>query len=237
MKCVDVKDNLDALLDGEVEITQKRKIENHLETCVSCQAEFKNLRAVSATLKQHPTISAPALLDEKVFRAFRDFHAEKTTEKLPQEKNGWFGIPRFAVATTLILFALATISAFQLGRMSANEVGSVLPQVQEKSTSTTDEFAQDNLKKDENPTQTKIVEVPVVQKTIVKVPVLKEKIITKMIYVNTKNKLRSTVVVKNSLALKNSLENNGYITQTNLKGFQPVSVFEIKISKKEKDNE
>ena len=73
MKCIDVKENLDALADGEIEFTQKREIENHLADCVSCKTEFENLQAIGKSIKQHLQISAPAVLDEKVFSAFQDF--------------------------------------------------------------------------------------------------------------------------------------------------------------------
>ena len=119
--------------------------------------------------------------------------------------------------------------------MSASEVSIVMPQVQENKTSISDEFAE-NVEKS---TPAKIVEVPVIQEKIVKVPVIKEKVVIKTVYVNgnKENEIRSTVPAKNGFALKNSVEDNGYLTQTNLKGFQPVSEFKLKISKKEKENE
>lgn len=224
MKCINVEENFDALLDGEVSFLQKREIEKHLENCVSCQTEYENLQAIGGILKQNLAISAPSFLDEKVFSEFKNFHPEKS----PKEKIGWFGIPRFAFTTAMILFVLATISAFQIGRMSASEISIVMPEVQENKTSNR-----------EKQTSIKIVEVPVFREKIVEVPVIREKIVTKTIYVN-RNKEKETqpnVSAKNNFTLKSSVENNGYLTQTNLKDFQPVSEFKIKISKEEKENE
>lgn len=241
MKCIDTKENLDAFVDGEIEISLGEEIERHLENCAACQAEFKSLQVIKGSLKQNLRVSAPAFLDEKVLSAFKAFQQEKRVEKVKEEtqteKIGWFGIQRFAFAATLILFALATISAFQIGKMSASEVSIVVPRIEENKAPTTSEFAGNNLKKDERLTPTKIVEVPVIREKIIKIPVIKEKIVTKTIYADKENKVRSNVPAKNSLALKNSVKDNEYLTQTNLKGFQPVSDFKLKITKEENKDE
>lgn len=231
MKCNDVKENLDALLDGEVEIFQTEKIENHLENCVSCQTEFKNLQAVSRTLKQNLAVSAPAFLDAKILSEFASFHAAKRAEK-PQEKSskekiGWFGIPRFAFATALVLFALTTFSAFQIGRMSAGEISLVMPQVQENPA----------VKQDEKSAAVKIVEVPVIREKIVEVPVIKEKIVTKKIYVNQEKAVENMDKSKANTALNEKKANNEYLTPIELEGFQPVAKIKARITKKSEVNE
>ena len=224
MKCINVKENLDALLDGEVSFTQKREIENHLETCVSCQTEFENLQAISGILKQNLAISAPLFLDKKVFSEFKNFHAEKPKEKL--QKIGWFGIPRFAFAAALILFTLGIISAFQIGKMSASEISVIMPEVQENKTLNQEKIM-----------SVKIVEVPVIREKIVKVPVIKEKIVTKIIYVNKDEKTDTNLPAKKDFALKNKIEDNKYLTRSNLEGFQPVSEMNLRISKEDNQNE
>lgn len=231
MKCNEVKENLDALLDGEAAIFQTEKIENHLENCFSCQTEFKNLQMLSRTLKQNLPVSAPAFLDEKIFSEFENFHAAKRAEK-PQEKSskekiGWFGIPRFAFAAALVLFTLATISAFQIGRMSASEISLVMPEVQENTA----------VKQDEKSMPVKIVEVPVIREKIVEVPVIKEKIVTKKIYINQENAVENEDKSKVSTALNEMKANNEYLTPIELKGFQPVAKIKARITKKSEVNE
>lgn len=243
MKCIDTKENLDAFVDGEIEISLAEGIKRHLENCAACQAEFKSLQVINGSLKQNLRVSAPAFLDEKVLSAFKAFHEEKRVEKVREEtqteKIGWFGIQRFAFAATLILFALATISAFQIGKMSASEVSIVMPRIEENKALMTAEFAGSNPIMDERSIPTKFIEVPIVREKIIKVPVIKEKIVTKTIYADKdkENKVRSNVPAKNNLALKNSVKDNEYLTQTNLKGFQPVSDFKLKITKEENKDE
>ena len=234
MKCISVAENLDALLDGEIESAQKRKVENHLEICPSCQTEFNNLQAMSQTLKRSLAISAPPLLDDKIFGEFKSFHAAKAADKSPREKIGWFGIPRFALAATLVLFTFGIIAAFQIGKMSAGEIVVSMPQVQENDTP---ETAKNDSIENEKSVQIKYVEVPVVQEKIVKVPVVQEKIVTRIIYKNvdvedTKKSLLNSDKTKD-FTVSSRLKDNRYSTRTNLKGFQIVSDLNPKIIKGE----
>ncbi len=243
MKCTEVKQNLDAFFDGEIVPTQRDLIETHLENCGFCQTEFENLQSVKNVLKQSLPVSVPAVLDEKVMSAFQSFHnkqrASKIKEETKTEKIGWFAVPRFVFAVALVLFALATISAFQLGRMSVDQASVIVPQIKENNDLTTSKFAENNSENVQNANQIKIVEVPVIREKIVKVPVIEEKIVIKTVYVtkDLENKPRTNLSENNRLALKNSVENNGYLTQTNLKGFQPVAEINLKISKEGDNNE
>ena len=230
MKCIDVKENLNAFFDDEIESAQQRKVENHLEECASCRTEFKDLQSVRRAMKESMQISAPLFLDEKVLNAFQTFHDEKRVEKIETEKIGWFGIPRFAFASALILFVLGMFAAFQIGKMSASERSVVIPQVEGNQHLPIVKSAENASAQNENSAPVKIVEVPVIREKIVKIPVIK----TRTIYVERANKSVPNLSEKDNLALKSSVENNGYLTRTNLKDFQPVSEFNLKINKEEK---
>lgn len=251
MKCIDAEENLDALLDREIEMTHKRKIEIHFETCRSCQTKFRNLRAVSEILKQSPVISAPASLDKKVFGAFENFHREKhsqkATEKSPPEKNGWFGIPRFAYAAALFLFALATVSAFQLGRMSATNVELSRIETPTGATPSTVETARavkdDSLANGET-AAAQTIRVPVVREKIIRIPVVREKIIVRTVYRNSNKKdigNDDEINLKNAenqqFTVKSRLRGNQYSTQINLKGFRVISELKPVIIKGENNEE
>lgn len=229
MKCIDVKENLGAFIDDEVGISPVGEIEEHMASCVSCRTEGENLRTVSQGIRQIPRISAPAMLDRKVILAYQAFHDAKQRTVGAAEKPtvGWFGIPRFVFAATLAFVVLTAVSAYQIGRISASENAVAARQTQGEQSLPATDFANNN--------PAKIVEVPVIQEKIVRVPVTTEKIITKTIFVEKKRE--NTVPKKNTLALKSSVENNGYLTTTNLKGFQPVSELKVTISKKENGNE
>ena len=231
MNCIDIKENLDAFFDDEIEFAQKRRVEKHLEKCSGCRTELENLQTIRKSVRRNPQVFAPVFLDAKMIRAFQNFHDEKRAGKSnKKQKSSWFGIPRFAFAAALILFVLATISAFQLGRMSAGEISVVMPEIKENQNSPIIESAEEKQTKDENPAPVKIVEVPVIKEKIVEVPVIK----TRTICVEKENKTFSNDSAKDNFALKSSVENNGYLTRTDLKDFQPVSEFKLKINKEEK---
>ncbi|MEO6590658.1 MAG: zf-HC2 domain-containing protein [Pyrinomonadaceae bacterium] len=233
MKCLDVKENLNTFFDDEIESIQKRRIENHLKECVSCQAEVRNLQSVSRALKGNLQIFAPLFLDEKVMNAFQTFHDKKRVEKIETNKIGWFGIPRFAFAAASILFVLGMFSAFQIGKMSAGEISVVMPQVQENQNLPIIKSSENEAAQDEKNVPVKIVETLVIREKIVKVPIIKTRTIT----VEKENKTAQNMPAKDDLALKSSVVNNGYLTRTNLTNFQPVSELNLKINKEEKQNE
>ena len=225
MKCIEAEKKLDAFFDGE--IISSKEIEAHLENCASCQTIFENLGAMRRTLKQNFTVSTPPLLGEKVLSAFQKHHKVKRDEpKRKPEKIGWFGVPRFALAAAMILFTLATISAFQIGRLSASEIVISLPQIEQNSNSTQieNEFEPQEM-------TTKIVEIPVIKEKIVEVPVIREKIVTKTIYVYKPEKSTNFLTGKEDFALTNKIDDNKYLTRSNLEGFQPVSEMNLRISK------
>ncbi len=227
MKCIEA--GLGALIDGEVNRAQAEIIESHLKGCRLCRTEFEYLHSIRGFARQTPAIAPPKRLDEKVIFSFHAFHDLKRNKTMPEEspKTGWFGIPRFAFGAALALFVLTAISAFQLGKISAleNRVGT-------RQASERESLAESNVAES---IPVKIVEVPVIQEKIVRVPVITEKIVTKTIYVERKK--GSSVPKTDNFAIKSTVENNGYLTTTNLKGFQPVSDFKVIINKKEKENE
>ncbi len=241
MKCIEVENNLDAFFDGET--SQSNEIETHLEKCVSCHTAFENLSAIHQTIKQNFAVSAPSLLGEKLLSAFENHHLDKRREKVntkqQTEKIEWFGIPRFAFAAALMLFGLATISAFQIGKMSVGEKIVTMPQLQENKNAKNTESAKNNLTGEEKSAQIKYIEVPVIREKIVKVPIIKEKLVTRTIYVNKyrQNDEKQNFGSNNALSAKSSVGNTGYFTQINLNEFQPVSEFNLKINREVNENE
>lgn len=228
MKCIEVKEDLDAFLDGEIRFAEKKKIESHLEKCLSCQTELESLQSVGDSLRRNLFITAPVSLDEKVFSAFEDFHSQKQIVEIErkEEKTGWFGIPKFAFAAAFLLLALFSAFAFQIGRMSASNLEISIPEVSENQKSF-----------DRNSPEIKIVEVPVVKEKIVEVPVIKEKIVTRTVYIEKKSNDSNflTASTENNLALNSSIKDGEYLTTTNLEGFQPVAEIKAKITKKEEE--
>ena len=243
MKCIQVRENLEAFADDEIGFAERENIASHLANCESCSSEFEGLKSIGKAMKNTLPVSASASLDAKVFEAFENHNAGATAiaAEEKQEKIGWFGIPKLAFAVALLLLAMFSGFAFQLGRMS---VGNAQENIAEKDKKAIDvtkskssEFVatnKDDSKEKEQQVVTKIVEVPVVKEKIVKVPVVKEKIITRTIYVDRNRKVnKPSLSGKDNLALNNSVKDGEFLTVTNLKDFQPVSKIKPKIIKEE----
>lgn len=232
MKCTEVKENLDVLLDGEIGFSKRENTLSHLGNCESCKAEFESLQIIGRTMKRTLPITAPAVLDAKVFNAFVDHLARKQTVQSEEkrEKVGWFGIPRFAFAGAFVLLALVSVLAFQLGKITASDVQISNLDVAETGKK---ENALAQNKAAENPAEVKIIEIPVVREKVVKVPVIKEKIVTRTVYVEKKPTTQLRISDRSDSALNNSINEKEFLTQTNLKDFQPVAELKPKILKKE----
>ena len=244
MKCIEVRGNLDEFADGEMDFSKRKNIELHLLDCPNCKAEQEAFQTISHSIKRTLPIPAPSVLDAKVMNAFKNHHTTKQIVDT-EEKIGWFGIPKLAFATAFLLFTFFSVFTFQLGRMSVGNIENVtstqIENYQKIGTETELTNVSKNSTNDENETQkivTKIVEVPVIKEKIIKIPVIKEKIITKTIYVNDKYKNRpkrsADVSTKSDFAINNSVKDGEVLTQTNLKGFEPVAVIKPKITKQEK---
>ncbi len=95
MTCVDVRDNLSAYLDGELEREQAAAVESHLAGCEGCRAELESLRRVTETLHALPHRAAPAEIEREVVGQIeRD--ALLTRPALPRRRR--FALPIFAGA-------------------------------------------------------------------------------------------------------------------------------------------
>jgi anti-sigma factor RsiW len=70
MNCQDIKEELVAYLDDELDPDTRAEIEAHLESCAACRAERE---AYTATLQAVGKLAAPGLTPDFKRRFFRDF--------------------------------------------------------------------------------------------------------------------------------------------------------------------
>jgi anti-sigma factor RsiW len=230
MKCTEVKENLDACLDGEIGRTQAASIGTHLEHCAVCRSEFENLQTVGSSVKRILPVTTNAAFDERMLAAFRTFHAPKRSVKEKPTRSGWFNIPRFAFAAAFLLLAMFSALAFQIGRLSAATV--VLSPPADDAGRTVTIPAENNKFTQKEP---EIIEVPVIKERIVEVPVIRERIVTRTVYVEKDTENPPGDQPEETFALKNSVRDGEFLTQTNLEGFQPVAEIKVRITKKEEE--
>lgn len=247
MNCEKVDELLDAFHDGATSAAVQARIEQHIAGCLSCAAAFDRLQALRNLLRKDIAPSLSAAFDQKLMQAFLDKHAAPA--KCPAWRDwlfaGSISIPKPIFAAALIAVALALITANLIGRGGAvtNDVDTALtapPAVSSQSSPLTKAVE-----------QTKIVEVPVI----------KERVVTKTIYIERENVdanktskkssgfnlIQTTAVNKKSndapklaapnLPMSGSIAENGYFTQTDLTNFKPAAESNIRIIKKEKEDE
>lgn len=228
MNCIETKENIEALLDGELDDAQKDAVEHHLWICDDCR-DLREQRMSLAGLLQQVSLAAlpPAALDRRVMRSFQNHHAPKRAW-WRQMLFGSLAVPKPAFALLLILASAGFWAAFRLGKMSSPATpAEKLP----------------SIAVNESPT------LPPAEKTVqtvrIEVPVVKEKIVTRTVYVREQKDVKNEKDIipvnpkQNKLPLYNSsVADNGYFTDVSLKGFQPSAEMGAKIIKEvKKENE
>jgi len=239
MKCVELEKQIDSFIDDELSPSLRNKVEFHLKECRLCGETLKRLQALRGILRKDISVSASSQLDGRVMEAFSRQHAEKGQTKWWAVLAGQVVIPKPAAALALLMFAVFTGLAFQLGKMAATDIRSVLPitETGNQSPATSEpNLPSESVKEFED----KAVNASVIK--FIEVPVIKEKIVTRVVYVNkslkeTDSKVRSAKSKPGSFALNSSVNENRFSTQVNLKEFQPVAEIKTQIIKKDENYE
>jgi len=239
MKCVELEKQIDSFIDDELSPSLRNKVEFHLKECRLCGETLKRLQALRGILRKDISVSASSQLDGHVMEAFSRQHAEKGQTKWWAVLAGQVVIPKPAAALALLMFAVFTGLAFQLGKMAATDIRSVLPiteTVNQSPATSEPNLPSESVKESED----KTVNASVIK--FIEVPVIKEKIVTRVVYVNkplkeTDSKVRSAKSKPGSFALNSSVNENRFSTQVNLKEFQPVAEMKTQIIKKDENYE
>lgn len=231
MNCVETKNNIEALLDGELDDIARDEIEHHLWICPAC-LELKERMTTFSSLLQMSDIPAPsAQLDKRVMESFKTHNA---SESLWQRwVFGGFIVPKPIFASLLLLMLGSTWLAFQMGKISSTEILMTAPSI------VLNEIPIQNA-------ETKI------QTVAVEVPVIKEKTVTRIVYVrepkntiNEKNEKNTTnekgksgvLVRTNAPQFSSTVTDKGFFTDVSLRGFEPSAEISAKIIKEVKENE
>jgi|GEM_PF-3432718 len=99
MRCEEVREKLQDLLDGLLNDEQKRAVESHLRECSNCASEFDGLKRLVASLRSLPKYRAPDILKARLESAIRG-------EKL----SLWRSVATLSSAAAALLLVLLLIS-------------------------------------------------------------------------------------------------------------------------------
>ena len=231
MNCVETKNNIEALLDGELDDIARDEIEHHLWICPAC-LELKERMSAFSSLLQVSDFPLPSVrLDERVMESFKTHNASVTfRHRLFFDR---FILPKPIFAAVLLLMLGSSWLAFQVGKISSTEILMTTPSI------VSNEIPAQNAE-------------PKIQTVTVEVPVIKEKTVTRIVYVretkntiNEKNEKNTTnekgksgVFVRNDTPqFSSTVTDRGFFTDVSLKGFEPSAEINAKIIKEVKENE
>lgn len=233
MKCFEIENLIDLLLDGEAGELQKQELKAHLAVCESCQAKFQLRQQTKNLLKTQPEILPSAAFDRQMLRAFEnDF---KLTKK---KEDNWlmtiFAIPKPIMIGAFAAFIFGLGIMFFLGRLSVSSPPQSNSLAVEK-TPQQDEFMTKPTPEIKEVTVTK-TEEKIVTKYI-KIPVIKEKVVTKNVYLNQPLKTPMKEEKEIMAESDKQKEQKEIVKQFNLKDLQPVANVTYKIIRKVENNE
>lgn len=101
MRCRDVDDQLEALIDGDLDPEPAARVEAHIEGCGRCRAERRRAEEVRAALRGMPAFDAPPSVAGAVEAAIADGTAAREPV-LARARTGW-GLGAAAVAAAAAL--------------------------------------------------------------------------------------------------------------------------------------
>jgi hypothetical protein len=125
MNCAEVKQNFEAAFDGAVNPEQERAVMLHIDKCPSCKAAWDEMQALRSALHTSVITRPSVSLDERVMSAFAQAHGRRESIVRPWWRSlfgGAISIPKPAFAVLLAAFALALVTALQIGRMTAPRI-------------------------------------------------------------------------------------------------------------------
>lgn len=94
MKCKEIKKYLNRYQDGELELSLRPAVENHLEGCQACRRESAVMDAVTARLKARD------------IEPLSNFTAQVMGRVNRSTQKRWFTLPSFVYSMVFILFCL-----------------------------------------------------------------------------------------------------------------------------------
>lgn len=112
-RCLDARERLSGLIDGDLPKREKVATEEHLASCVACKGEFEALRSTVEALRTLPLEKAPPELLSRI-RASIEAEVPMEEESLPFWKRLFvFPTPAFAAAGAFAFVALIGFGLFR----------------------------------------------------------------------------------------------------------------------------
>ncbi len=245
MNCQEVKLRLEAFHDGFADSDSSSRIGKHIAGCAVCNDDLRQLQELKTILRRSYVPAPSAALARGLIEAFHEEH-KQSTETIPWWKRAFgssVAIPVPALAAAIIVFAIGIAAANIIGRNAAIVDGS-----NSSSAASTPVIS--------------LISAPpeiIEQTKIVEVPVIRERIVTRVVYVerqgrttdlparnpaliSSRKDLRRNSPSSNPKdtsfpAMNGSVAANGYLTRIDLTGFQPTNGMNARVVREVKNDE
>lgn len=120
MNCEETQALLTAHVDGELDLPERRALEQHLQTCLICHAEFISQQALRAAMRKHtPYFNAPRQLEKRIHAALPN--PAPAVSKTPAPWFRDWRWPQFGALLTSVA-ALAFSASLYVATPSATEL-------------------------------------------------------------------------------------------------------------------
>jgi len=117
MNCNEIKDMLPLYIDGELEDTEKKLVEEHIEKCENCKKELEEYKKIIYMLQnmteEEPPKGYCKRLHEKLLKT--------KVEKKISTRSRWIKYGSIAAAFVLVVSVIYTTSNFRMGSMNKSE--------------------------------------------------------------------------------------------------------------------
>jgi hypothetical protein len=114
MECAKFLSQLSAYLDGELEEGEKKLVEEHLASCKSCAARFKELKTTVSFLRKTEEVEIPVKFQRRISEAVRAEikQSGKPSRPVYLRRFAWRSL---AIATGFLGLVLALLISYQIG--------------------------------------------------------------------------------------------------------------------------
>lgn len=120
MKCKKAIELIPALSLGDLDVEEKRSLENHLADCISCRREADRELGVIAELSSLPVLETAEARRDRTVEAMSQEHAERIERILLQPRKGSGRIRIWGAAAAVLLAVLVGGGFFLLDRIEAS---------------------------------------------------------------------------------------------------------------------
>ncbi len=116
MRCHKARTKLAAFLDGQLSLSQKEELQEHLKACLNCQEQLADLKQLDQALSVSPLAETGANFVPNFWQKVRNIEAKQVA---PKTAGAYFN--RFALVIFFLSLAIGSVSGISTAKHNAQE--------------------------------------------------------------------------------------------------------------------